>query len=606
LTLALNIDRSASGEAEGRRGEAIEVKVLPQIHALTGLRFFAAGFILVEHAADWLAQFSDSNVRQYFTFLGIYGMPLFFVLSGFVIHYNYRKLFLSQSIARATCEFAAARFARLFPLYFCLLLVAVCADNLLAEVNGDYTLFAKIMAYYVTLTQSWWYIVYENKLIINWMFSLSWSISTEMFFYVAYVAVIFLILSIRRERTAVMAIVVYSILVMCLFIASKHYLGPILFLAQLHVPAYIPLDDFQNSFYRWLFYFSPYARVFEFFMGCLTAHAFMLTHGRAVKSSEQRYANVILVLVFLSLGMCGLLYLGIFDLGSVNVYVGHLYLNFLCAPAIAFITFYAARYDSWFTRMLSLPSFIALGDASYSIYLLHTWTLRLFNHPAPELNLVWGLEAVLRILCGIGLTLVTAYATYRLIEMPSRAWLRRRIGALIGAAFRDGRGYADGMAAVPKPSLRPPKWLYGAPPRLSFSAATIMLLVTIAIAGELAQSETVWRMVHRLWVGNRSEIEIISATYGMNCKDFPEPAPFRNLVSPGNATAGLRRICDGHLRCDPRVSLALAGDPANGCGKDFSLEYSCSGSAGIRKAYLPGEALGKVLELECESVTSPR
>jgi len=31
----------------------------------------------------------------------MYGMPLFFVLSGFVIHYNYRRLFQSQTIARA-------------------------------------------------------------------------------------------------------------------------------------------------------------------------------------------------------------------------------------------------------------------------------------------------------------------------------------------------------------------------------------------------------------------------------------------------------------------------------------------------------------------------
>ena len=94
--------------------------------ALTGLRFFAAAFILIEHSADWLARFTDSNVNRYFIFLGMYGMPLFFVLSGFVIHYNYRKLFLTRSIAQATCEFAAARFARLFPLYFSYELSPLC------------------------------------------------------------------------------------------------------------------------------------------------------------------------------------------------------------------------------------------------------------------------------------------------------------------------------------------------------------------------------------------------------------------------------------------------------------------------------------------------
>src|SRR5580704_6089862 len=116
---------------------------LPQIPALTGLRFFAAFFILFAHAADWLGQFQNSDIGQRFGFVAMYGMPLFFVLSGFVIHYNYRRLFMSRGICRATCEFAAARFARLFPLYFCLLVVAICADNLLSEVRGDRALFAQ-------------------------------------------------------------------------------------------------------------------------------------------------------------------------------------------------------------------------------------------------------------------------------------------------------------------------------------------------------------------------------------------------------------------------------------------------------------------------------
>src|SRR5215469_3559660 len=113
LVLAFNFGTAARSRAELSRVDAARSQ-FPQIPALTGLRFVAAASILVEHAADWLAQFSNSNVQQYFAFVGMYGMPLFFVLSGFVIHYNYRKLFLSRSIARATCEFAAARFARLF------------------------------------------------------------------------------------------------------------------------------------------------------------------------------------------------------------------------------------------------------------------------------------------------------------------------------------------------------------------------------------------------------------------------------------------------------------------------------------------------------------
>src|SRR5262249_50502627 len=154
---------------------------LPQIPALTGIRFFAALFILYEHAVDWLVPFQSPALRANFTFVGMYGMPLFFVLSGVVIQYNYGKLFASRGIGRATCEFAAARFARLFPLYLFLLFVAVFADDFVRKAYHGGDLFAKVLAYDVTLTQSWWYVVFDQQLVINWLFPISWSISTELY-----------------------------------------------------------------------------------------------------------------------------------------------------------------------------------------------------------------------------------------------------------------------------------------------------------------------------------------------------------------------------------------------------------------------------------------
>ena len=50
-------------------------------------------------------------------------MTLFFVLSGFVIQYNYSQPILKNGW-RAVCGFMWARFARLYPLYFTL----ICLD----------------------------------------------------------------------------------------------------------------------------------------------------------------------------------------------------------------------------------------------------------------------------------------------------------------------------------------------------------------------------------------------------------------------------------------------------------------------------------------------
>jgi len=157
-------------------GEAIPRPKLEhrrQIPALTGLRFFAAFFILFAHACDWIAQFQNSHVNRYFSFVAMYGMPLFFVLSGFVIHYNYRDLFLRAGFARAVCEFAAARFARLYPLYFCFLLLALGADDFVQKVSHLPRMAAAMLGYYLTLTQSWWYSIYSERSIINWIFPLS-------------------------------------------------------------------------------------------------------------------------------------------------------------------------------------------------------------------------------------------------------------------------------------------------------------------------------------------------------------------------------------------------------------------------------------------------
>jgi peptidoglycan/LPS O-acetylase OafA/YrhL len=169
--------------------------------------------------------------------------------------------------------------------------------------------------------------------------------------------------------------------------------------------------------------------VFEFFMGCLAAHVFISLTDRPVGRVEQWLAHVALVVILLFLTALGLCFY-VFDLGKVvKELLGFLAMNFLCAPAIAGILFYVARYDSSpFTRLMSSSPLVAGGERSYSIYLVHTWTVLIFAQaPARELNWLTGADAVLRIFCAIALTLVVSHATYQLIEVPGRTWLRRKL-----------------------------------------------------------------------------------------------------------------------------------------------------------------------------------
>jgi hypothetical protein len=61
-------------------------------------------------------------------------------------------------------------------------------------------------------------------------------------------------------------------------------------------------------------------------------------------------------------------------------------------------------------------------------------------------------------------------------------------------------------------------------------------------------------------------IKIEEATYGANC---------RRSVKAGNATLLVAKSCDGRVSCNFFISVEELGDPAPGCGKDFSVRFKC-------------------------------
>ena len=85
--------------------------------------------------------------------------------------------------------------------------------------------------------------------------------------------------------------------------------------------------------------------------------------------------------------------------------------------------------------MLSTPLMVLLGDLSFSIYAVHTWTLRIFERPSMDFRYGVELEAAFRIVLGIALTLMLSTATFRLIEVPARAWLRKVVARRLLRSF---------------------------------------------------------------------------------------------------------------------------------------------------------------------------
>ena len=100
-------------------------------------------------------------------------------------------------------------------------------------------------------------------------------------------------------------------------------------------------------------------------------------------------------------------------------------LNFALAPSAAMLIFCAARYRNVATQMLMSRPALLLGDASYSIYLLHFNALVLIawlTESAPHSVAFDAITLVISML----IILLSSIVLYRYFERPARNWLRKR------------------------------------------------------------------------------------------------------------------------------------------------------------------------------------
>jgi hypothetical protein len=97
-----------------------------------------------------------------------------------------------------------------------------------------------------------------------------------------------------------------------------------------------------------------------------------------------------------------------------------------------------------------------------------------------------------------------------------------------------------------------------------------------------------------------NEIRVVEATYGLSCKDFKVPPPAGNRVRLGNASEIVANACT-HKQgtCEFLVDVGRIGDPAQNCGKDFSVKWRCGDANDLHQIDLPGEANGKTAPLSC-------
>jgi len=295
--------------------------------ALTGIRAFGAIAVFFAHLPlrpDW--------------HIVINVMAFFYALSGFLIVRIYHER--AQISAAWLSKYFINRFARIYPVYFLLLTVAVCLQRDLRP--------AVLVTNY-TLTHA---LFYPSKIILQ----PSWSLTVEECFYA--LAPLFMILARRRGFGAALALGV-GLLAAALAISELD----IRFLQT-------PLFVFSTTFF---------GHVAEFLAGvwlALYVTRLERTGELRVKGGRLTLAGLIAVSV-LCMAMVLIYRHPPRDAAAAIVLVN----NFLIPAPIALLYCGLIREDTVLSRALSCGLARLLGRSSYSFYLLHALVIEYLGMP---------------------------------------------------------------------------------------------------------------------------------------------------------------------------------------------------------------------------------
>jgi peptidoglycan/LPS O-acetylase OafA/YrhL len=403
-----------------------------EIPALTGLRFFAAFAIVLDHLWPVVMKLNPGvPFADPFHQLSFLGMSLFFLLSGFIIHYNYSGLVGS---ARGLYDFGVARFSRLYPLFFVVIAYdLICGNFFLYETPELRRPYIEALPYMLTATQSWFYgFIGNHPIAFPYHYAhVAWSISTEFFLYLTYPALCFLALRIRAPRRAIWITLSVSVFATVAFWWLKSHTATID-----HLGARIGVVENPNAnpgtlFSDWFKYIAPYPRVLEFATGVALAQLHAVLR-RPAGLLEQRIATGFFALAVVYIA--GFVLRNVIFPPNLSVVFGAVGL----LPPIAVLIFCCARYDISFTRFLSGSSVVALGEASYSMYLLHLIVIgksapTVFVDATPE-NIAILIGRVVIILFAVA---VLSLGAYRYFEVPARRCLRKFL--TVGLSIQFGR-----------------------------------------------------------------------------------------------------------------------------------------------------------------------
>ncbi|MGX6449484.1 acyltransferase family protein [Patulibacter sp. S7RM1-6] len=390
------------GGASGRRGAAAPAR----LSGLDGLRGAAAVGIVLVHV--WMYLVAEKQVRGGTTLDLLMGqlrlgMPMFFVLSGFLIFRPFAAAAIAARRGPRLRVYALRRAARILPAYWLVILLGSLA---LARVGHTQAPPAEQLPIFLTFLQNYF------EATLGRTNPPTWTVAVEVSFYVAVpiVAVLLALVAARlrtpaRRRLLLAGFCVAVILVGATVLGLSSYLG-----WGREIRDTLP------------------ARLASFGAGMLVA---VLVHERsASRRTATAMAATGLALVLLE--------------ASAHVWhLGPVALRQLLVDTPASLGFglliaaFAVGRPRGAVLVERGPA-QWYGDLSYSLYLWHfpvIYVLRALGR--------WPENALAALLLPLAVATVLAVATWHLVERPAIAWARRRTPsrrrrpAVVGAASAD-------------------------------------------------------------------------------------------------------------------------------------------------------------------------
>jgi len=359
---------------------------LENLKALTSLRFIAAMMVVAHHALN-VQHWPWPKLLPGTMF---HGVSFFFVLSGFILTHVYSSKPLSYP------SFLRSRFARLWPVHvaaICLLAAIVPKDSVTFDGPGMFDKWV-VLGFNLTLLHSLFpFVAYT----FSWN-SVSWSISTEMFFYLA-----FPLLLLNIDRTWHWKLIASALVAAAL----------VTFWWALGVPQESPnIDAVSASFGS---YPNPLMRGLEFCTGMAT---WVLWNRYLRHRSLPTWAWTLLEIALLALCVYWLKVAFWWPIPAMNSWVLIWY-----GPAGSFWMFAIliavfASSRGILAKVLSIRPFVFLGEISFSIYMLHLILMKVYSATFQSTDFS---EASY-----FSVLFLVATASYLLVEKPGQRLVLRK------------------------------------------------------------------------------------------------------------------------------------------------------------------------------------